>query len=122
LTCDTVKIKFSQQSNVSGFDSFMAKKSNFELATRFIKNLKLIYIIIAVLVLAIIVVRLALPAIVKNYVNKKLNELPGYTGHVDNINIHLIRGAYTIDIIRLTLLSWRIFAFNNSIEPLSKYM
>jgi hypothetical protein len=75
----------------------MAKRSKFEPAIRFIKNLKLIYIIITLLVLAIIVVRLALPGMVKNYVNKKLNELPGYTGHVDNITIHFFRGAYTID-------------------------
>ncbi|WP_091154386.1 AsmA family protein [Mucilaginibacter pineti] len=49
-----------------------------------------------ILVLALIIVRLALPGIVKNYVNKKLNELPGYTGHVDDIDIHLYRGAYVI--------------------------
>ncbi|WP_158827604.1 DUF748 domain-containing protein [Mucilaginibacter lacusdianchii] len=29
--------------------------------------------------------------------NKQLNELPGYTGHVDDIDIHLLRGAYAID-------------------------
>nr|WP_250428289.1 DUF748 domain-containing protein [Pontibacter ruber] len=32
----------------------------------------------------------------KRYVNKTLNELPGYNGHVDDIDIHLYRGAYTI--------------------------
>ncbi|QJD97908.1 DUF748 domain-containing protein [Mucilaginibacter robiniae] len=37
-----------------------------------------------------------LPGLVKSYVNKKLNNLPGYTGHVDDIDIHLIRGAYSI--------------------------
>ena len=63
---------------------------------RFIRRLKLWYIIVAVIVLVVIIVRLALPGIVKNYVNKKLNELPGYTGHVDDIDIALIRGAYVI--------------------------
>ncbi|WP_181304621.1 DUF748 domain-containing protein [Rufibacter sp. XAAS-G3-1] len=41
--------------------------------------------------------RIALPYIVKNYVNKTLDELPGYTGHVEDIDIALIRGAYQID-------------------------
>jgi len=63
---------------------------------RFFKKVKLVYVIVAIIVLAIIVVRLALSGIVKKYVNKKLNELPGYTGHVDDINIHLLRGAYVI--------------------------
>ncbi len=63
---------------------------------RFFKEVKLVYIIVTIIILAIIVVRLALPGIVKNYVNKKLNELPGYTGHVDDVDIHLLRGAYVI--------------------------
>ncbi len=62
-----------------------------------ISKLNLAYIIIVLLLLAVIVVRLALPGMVKNYVNKKLNDLPGYTGLVGDIEIHLIRGAYTID-------------------------
>ena len=38
-----------------------------------------------------------LPSIVKNYVNKELNDLPGYSGSVEDIDIHLLRGAYAID-------------------------
>jgi len=49
------------------------------------------------IILLLIVLRLALPSLVKNYVNKQLNELPGYTGHVDDIDISLWRGAYAID-------------------------
>jgi hypothetical protein len=75
----------------------MAARSKFQPVKRLFKNLKLVYIILILLVLAIIVFRLVLPGIVKNYVNKKLNELPGYTGHVDDIHIHLIRGAYAIE-------------------------
>ncbi|AMR32325.1 hypothetical protein A0256_13295 [Mucilaginibacter sp. PAMC 26640] len=37
-----------------------------------------------------------LPGLVKNYVNKKLDALPGYHGHVDDIDIALFRGAYVI--------------------------
>jgi uncharacterized protein involved in outer membrane biogenesis len=63
---------------------------------KFLKSVHIGFILIAMVILAIIVVRLALPGIVKNYVNKKLNELPGYTGHVGDIDIHLLRGAYVI--------------------------
>jgi len=65
------------------------------------KFLKPSYIIIIVIVLLVVIIRIALPGIVKNYVNKKLNELPGYTGHVADIDIHLIRGAYVIKDLEL---------------------
>ena len=54
------------------------------------------YIVIAVIILLLTILRIALPGIVKRYVNKELNELPGYTGHVDDIDIGLLRGAYVI--------------------------
>lgn len=53
-------------------------------------------IIIGLLVL-LILIRIALPSLAKRYVNQQLNELPGYTGHVQNIDISLWRGAYAID-------------------------
>lgn len=61
------------------------------------KGLKTGYKVLFVILLVLVIVRLLLPSIVKNYVNRKLNELPGYTGHVNDIDIHLIRGAYAID-------------------------
>ena len=48
------------------------------------------------LIVALVILRLFLPGIVKHYVNNKLNTLPGYTGHVDDIDISLYRGAYVI--------------------------
>ncbi|SDZ80533.1 DUF748 domain-containing protein [Pedobacter hartonius] len=63
---------------------------------KFAPQIKRYYLIIAVVVLAIFAFRLALPNIVKNYVNKKLNNLSGYTGHVDDIDIRLLQGAYVI--------------------------
>lgn len=62
----------------------------------FLKTVKVGYLVILLLLLALLIFRLALPGIVKNYVNKKLNQLPGYTGHVDDIDISLYRGAYVI--------------------------
>jgi hypothetical protein len=63
---------------------------------KLLQKVSLAYTIIAILLITVLVIRLALPGIVKNYVNKKLNELPGYTGHVEDIDIHLLRGAYVI--------------------------
>lgn len=53
--------------------------------------------IIAVLV----IFRLLLPYIVLHYVNNKLENLEEYYGHVDDIDIHLYRGAYVIKDIKL---------------------
>jgi hypothetical protein len=52
---------------------------------------------VVAVVLLLVAVRIALPYIVKSYVNKTLDELPGYTGHVADIDLSLYRGAYTID-------------------------
>lgn len=47
--------------------------------------------------LALVIFRLFLPDIVKRYVNRTLNRIPGYRGHIEDIKIHLWRGAYEID-------------------------
>ena len=39
---------------------------------------------------------MVLPYFVTKYVNQVLNDIPGYTGHVEDIDIRLIRGAYVI--------------------------
>lgn len=54
-----------------------------------------------ILLLALIIFRLFLPLIVKNYVNKTLNNIPGYHGWVDDIDIALYRGAYVINGLHL---------------------
>jgi hypothetical protein len=57
-------------------------------------------IIILVIVLVLIVIRLALPYVVLHYANKDLaHNIKGYYGHINNIDIALIRGAYKIDSI-----------------------
>jgi len=42
-------------------------------------------------------VRLALPYIVKDYVNRRLASLDAYVGHVDDVDMGLWRGAYRVD-------------------------
>src|SRR5215207_2668766 len=48
------------------------------------------------LVVFLILLRLALPYLVKSYVNKQLNKMPEYSGNVSGIDIDLWRGAYVI--------------------------
>ncbi|MFT3910864.1 MAG: DUF748 domain-containing protein [Ferruginibacter sp.] len=54
-------------------------------------------LILTIIILALIIFRLFLPLIVKNYVNKVLNNIPGYHGSVTDIDIALYRGAYVIN-------------------------
>jgi len=49
----------------------------------------------------LIAFRIALPYIVLNYVNKTLADIEEYYGHVEDIDIALIRGAYVIRDIEL---------------------
>jgi hypothetical protein len=49
----------------------------------------------------LIVVRLALPSMVKAYVNRQLNKTPEYSGSVGDIDIDLWRGAYVIRELRM---------------------
>jgi len=59
--------------------------------------LKTVLIVLA----ALLVIRIALPYVILHYANKKLATLDGYYGHVDDINLALIRGAYVIRDIRI---------------------
>ncbi|WP_082217282.1 DUF748 domain-containing protein [Dyadobacter psychrophilus] len=49
------------------------------------------------IVIILIIARLLLPYFVVRYVNKVLADMNGYTGHIEDVDIHLIRGAYQID-------------------------
>jgi hypothetical protein len=60
---------------------------------------RILFGLLILLVLALAGVRLALPTIIRDYVNRKLDEIPDYTGRVGDIDIHLIRGAYTINAV-----------------------
>jgi hypothetical protein len=59
------------------------------------------YLIPMLIIGVLIVFRLLLPFIVKNYVNGVLADIPGYHGHVSDIDISLLRGAYVIDSLYL---------------------
>jgi hypothetical protein len=59
------------------------------------------YKIVIIILVILITFRLLLPSIVLHYANKRLTEMPGYYGHIDDIDISLLRGAYQIDSIYL---------------------
>ena len=52
--------------------------------------------------------RLYLPTLVRDYVNRELNNIPGYRGHVDDIGIKLWRGAYQIRGAKLEKVSGKV--------------
>jgi hypothetical protein len=51
---------------------------------------------VAIIVVLLVGARVALPFVVKRQVNARLEDIPGYVGHVDRIAIHLWRGAYSL--------------------------
>lgn len=52
-------------------------------------------IIIGIVVL-LIAIRISLPFVVTKYVNKVLSEIEGYEGSIEDVDLHLYRGAYKI--------------------------
>ncbi len=69
----------------------MAKKRSFK-----------IMLSIAVLAIALIALRLALPGLVKNYLNEQLAEMGDYQGHIVDVDIALLRSAYIIRGMEIT--------------------
>ena len=55
------------------------------------------YIVLISLILILIVIRLMLPSIILHRINKSLASLEGYDGHIDDIDMSLFRGSYSID-------------------------
>lgn len=58
-------------------------------------------IIFLTVITAFVAFRLLLPSILLKFVNQKLANLTDYYGHVEDIDIHLYRGAYVIKDIRI---------------------
>ncbi|HWA27878.1 MAG TPA: DUF748 domain-containing protein [Lacunisphaera sp.] len=53
------------------------------------------------LALALVGARLALPGILKNAINRRLEAIPAYTGQVDKVTVSLLRGAYAMEGVRI---------------------
>jgi hypothetical protein len=59
-----------------------------------------VQVLLGVIVL-LVAIRAVLPVAVKYYANKTLDELEGYSGHIDDVDLALIRGAYVIQGVRI---------------------
>ncbi|HEY1054667.1 MAG TPA: hypothetical protein VGE24_06010, partial [Emticicia sp.] len=60
-----------------------------------------LFIVLGSVLVLLIALRLALPFIVLKYVNRTLSEMEQYYGHVEDIDIALVRGAYVINDIKI---------------------
>ena len=52
--------------------------------------------VVVLLLVIIVAARVALPHLVRNYLNNELADLNEYSGHIDNVDIHLWRGAFKL--------------------------
>lgn len=57
--------------------------------------------LLLLIVLLLVVARLLLPYFLEKYVNQTLNDIPGYEGYVEDVDVALIRGAYVIEGLHL---------------------
>lgn len=56
-------------------------------------------------IVILIAARLALPFILKSYINKTLDGIEGFNGHVDSVHVALWRGAYELHDIKIEKIS-----------------
>src|SRR5205823_13780083 len=64
--------------------------------------------LIVVIATAVVVVHLYLAIWVRDYVNRKLSEIPNYRAHVEDVTLHLWRGAYQIHYVKIEKTSGRV--------------
>ena len=64
--------------------------------------------ILLTLVVLLIIARLLLPYFVLRYVNNLLADMGSYTGHIEDVNIALIRGAYQIEDLRIRKINGKV--------------
>ncbi|UPG86041.1 DUF748 domain-containing protein [Luteibacter aegosomatis] len=71
---------------------------------RYRRSLWILLIVAAVLVAA----RVALPYVVLDQLNGRLARMGSYTGHIDDIDIHLWRGAYSLDALKIVKVDGKV--------------
>jgi len=60
-----------------------------------------ILLTVGIIIVVLIGIRIALPYIIKDYVNRQLNNIPDYRGSIEDIDLHIYKGAYVIEGIKL---------------------
>lgn len=58
------------------------------------------WLILGILAL-LIIIRILLPIFIENQINKMLANLNGYHGHIEDVDLNLYRGAYSIDSVNI---------------------
>lgn len=71
-------------------------------------KIKIPIIVFSLLVAFAVVLHLTLSQFLLRFANKKLNEIPGYRGHISEIDVNLLRGAYTAKKVRLEKVDGKI--------------
>ncbi len=66
------------------------------------RTARILSVTVLVLVVLLIAARIAAPWIIRAAINDRLASLDGYSGHVEDIDLHLWRGAYKMKELRLT--------------------
>ncbi|MDB5102729.1 MAG: hypothetical protein JWP91_418 [Fibrobacteres bacterium] len=56
---------------------------------------------IAAILLILIGIRAAMPPVILHIVNRKLDQIPEYRGHIDDVDLAILRGAYQIEGVSL---------------------
>lgn len=64
--------------------------------------------IVAVLVVLLIALDLALPYLVRNYLNDKLADMGDYRGQVTDVDVALWRGAYKINGLQIVKVDGKV--------------
>jgi hypothetical protein len=55
-----------------------------------------VLIVVAAVVVLLVAARIALPFVLRDAINRRLDRIPDYAGHVDDIGVHFWRGAYSL--------------------------
>jgi hypothetical protein len=74
----------------------MAASANLRLLHRVRSWPRPVIVTIAIVAGLLLVARIALPFVLESAVNLRLQRIPGYTGHVKDVSVHLWRGAYSM--------------------------
>lgn len=61
--------------------------------------------IVLALIVALVALRVALPSIVQQTLNQRMDSMGAYHGHVDAVGLHLWRGAYSLDGLEIVKVS-----------------
>src|SRR5438093_462450 len=75
-----------------------ARKKNKNRRGRWWRRISITFVALLILLVA---ARMALPGYLRGYVNRTIDQNPLYEGEIGQLEIHLYRGAYTINDVRL---------------------